>query len=177
MLMLFRTTKRLASSRKLEAPGNQLLKHKVGIILLLHVLELLHIRRAVMCNDILVVTGIVHELIWQIAPVRACDMLDLRMHVARGIVRRLVTVGEPMTRIEYKPGLVDALQAQWVAAASFARENGTGGYRLQAQGQGSGGHRLQRLQLRRGRQDRFYLLVGRGGGLEARGEPVPSTGH
>ena len=91
-----------------------------------------------MANNVLVVTGIVHELVWQIAPVRVRYILDLRMHIACGIVCRLITVGEPMARVEHEPGLVHGLQAQGVAAASFACENGAGGDRLQAQGKGPG---------------------------------------
>ena len=122
-------------SRKLKPPRNELLKHKLGIIPPLHVLQPLHIRRAVMPNDVLIITGIVHELVRQIAPVALCDVLDLRVHPARGLVRRLVVVvvaAEPVARIEYEPSLVDAFQAQGVAAASLAREDGAGGNGLQA---------------------------------------------
>ena len=86
-----------------------------------------------MPNDVLIVTGIVHELVRQVAPVGGCDVLDPRVHPARGIVRRLVVgAAEPVARVEHEPSLVDALEAQGVAAAGVAGEDGAGGNGLQA---------------------------------------------
>ena len=86
-----------------------------------------------MPNDVLIVTGIVHELVRQVAPVGVGDVLDPRVHPARGIMRRLVVAAaEPVARIEHEPRLVDALEAQGVAAAGVACEDGAGGNGLQA---------------------------------------------
>lgn len=85
-----------------------------------------------MSDDVLVVTGIVHELVRQIVPVGVCDVFDPGMDSARGVVRRFVLVGEPMACVKHEPSLVDTLQAQGIAAASFTRKDSAGGNGLQA---------------------------------------------
>ena len=172
---LWKTNLRQPASTQLEPARNQLLEHKIGIIPPLHRLQLLHIRGAVMCNDILVITRIIHELVRQIIPVAPRNVFDLRVDRSRRIMRSVVAVGEPVARIEHKPGLVDGLQAQGIATASETRVDEAGGVRLQTQSHGAGGHRRYGLQFWGRCHDLFDLRVKRGVRFEARGEPVPSA--
>lgn len=166
---------RQPASTQLEPARNQLLEHKIGIIPPLHRLQPLHVRGAVMCNDILVITRIVHELVRQIIPVAPRNVLNLRVDRSRRIMCSVVAVGEPVARIEHEPGLVDGLQAQGIAPTSETRVDEAGGVRLKTQSHGAGGHRRYGLQFRGRCHDFFDLRVERGVRFEARGEPVPSA--
>lgn len=121
-------------SRKLEPPRHKPLKHRVRIIPSPHHPELLHTLRAIMRNNPLVITSVIHELIPHIIPMPSGGIFNPRMDAPRGIVGFLVSVREPVSHVEDEPSLIDGLEAQGIGAAGIAREDGARGNGLDAQG-------------------------------------------
>ena len=77
-----------------------------------------------MANHILIIAGIVHELVFEMRAVGSRRGRDAVFDCAGGGVHLLVAIGAPPTSVEYKPGLVQGLQAERVGAADGARGNG-----------------------------------------------------
>ena len=125
--------------RQFPPPGDQILEHHIRIILPLHPPHIPLTLHPIPANDILIPTGIVHELIRFVHALCPRCILDAAVERTGGVVDHRVAVGVDPAGVEDEPGLVYIGETEGVPTVLVAGLDEVGIDGLDAYGQGATG--------------------------------------